>query len=145
MNKDVLTPANIELNAAPANKEEAIRNTGELLVRNGYVDKEYIEKMLEREEQKTTYMGNSLAILHGSNDAKQYVQATGIAITVVPDGVDFGEGNTAKVIFGIAGENNEHLDLLSNIAIVCSDPKAIDHILTAESEQTVIDLFSEVE
>ncbi|AQQ54453.1 PTS sugar transporter subunit IIA [Planococcus lenghuensis] len=145
MSKDVLTAANIELNATPAGKEEAIRNTGEILVANGYVDKEYIDKMLEREEQKTTYMGNFLAILHGTDNAKQYVHATGIAITVVPEGIDFGEGNTAKVIFGIAGENDEHLDLLANIAIVCSDPKTIDHILTAESKQDIIDLFSEVE
>ncbi|GAA3313331.1 hypothetical protein GCM10020331_003210 [Ectobacillus funiculus] len=45
--------------------------------------------MLEREELTSTYMGNFVAIPHGTEDAKQSVKESGIAIIQVPNGVDF--------------------------------------------------------
>ena len=77
--------------------------------------------MLEREEMTTTFMGNLVAIPHGTDDAKKEVQNSGIAIIQVPEGVDFGDGNIVKLIIGIAGKGDEHLDILSNIAIVVSE------------------------
>lgn len=144
MAKEVLTKENIELNASLENMEEAIRYTGNILVRNGYVEEAYIDKMLEREELTSTFMGNFVAIPHGTEEAKKNVLETGISVVTVPDGVDFGGGNIAKVLFGIAGKGNEHLEILSNIAIVCSEEENIQKILNAQSKEEILDLFSEV-
>ena len=121
MAKEVLSKNNIKLNVSLSGKEEAIRYTGSILVDGGYVDEGYIEKMLEREELTSTFMGNSLAIPHGTEDAKKNVLETGISVVTVPAGIDFGGGNIAKILIGIAGKGNEHLEILSNIAIVCSE------------------------
>ncbi|ETP69820.1 PTS mannitol transporter subunit IIA [Planococcus glaciei] len=144
MAKDVLSKDNIKLNVPLTGKEEAIRFTGEILVNGGYVDAGYIDKMFEREEMASTYMGNFLAIPHGTEDAKKNVFETGISVVTVPEGIDFGGGNLAKIFIGIAGKGNEHLEILSNIAIVCSEEENIEKILNARSEEEILDLFSEV-
>jgi mannitol PTS system EIIA component len=144
MAKEVLTKENIILNASLSDMEESIRFTGDILVRNGYVDEGYIGKMLEREKMASTFMGNSLAIPHGTEDAKKNVLETGISVVTVQEGVDFGGGNIAKILIGIAGKGDEHLSILSNIAIVCSEEENIEKILNAKSEEEIMDLFSEV-
>lgn len=144
MSLPILAKENIVLQAAMDNKENAIRFTGDVLVQRGYVDSAYIEKMLEREELTSTYMGNFVAIPHGTEDAKNSVKESGIAIVQVPDGVDFGNGNIVKLLIGIAGKNNEHLDILSQIAIVCSEEENVEKIIRAASAEEILALFEEV-
>ncbi|MBA4495240.1 PTS sugar transporter subunit IIA [Paenactinomyces guangxiensis] len=140
----ILTKENIQLNASIASKEDAIRKAGQILVDRGYVDAGYIEKMLERENLASTFMGNFVAIPHGTEAAKELVKKSGIAIIQVPGGVDFGDGNLVKVLIGIAGKNNEHLDILSQIAIVCSEEENIEKIVKAKDPETILNLFEEV-
>ncbi|WP_128894098.1 PTS sugar transporter subunit IIA [Longirhabdus pacifica] len=144
MDKNILNEKNITLNASFSSKEDAIKQTGQILVENGHVEASYIEKMLEREELTSTYMGNFVAIPHGTEDAKKMVLNSGLSIVQVPNGVDFGSGNIVKVLIGIAGKGNEHLDILSKIAILCSEEENINKILQASSESEMLSLFNEV-
>jgi mannitol PTS system EIIA component len=140
----VLAKENILLNQSVGTKEEAIRLTGSILVDKGYVDGSYIEKMLEREALTSTYMGNFVAIPHGTEDSKQFVKASGISFIQVPQGVDFGGGNIVKLLIGIAGKDNEHLDILSQIAIVCSEEENIEKLVAAKSADEILAIFEEV-
>ena len=140
----ILSTETILLNAEVEDKESAIRLTGNVLVERGHVDSAYIEKMLEREELTSTYMGNFVAIPHGTEDAKQSVKESGIAIIQVPNGVDFGDGNIVKLLIGIAGKDNEHLDILSQIAIVCSEEENVEKIVNAVSKEEILALFEGV-
>lgn len=144
MTTNILTAENILLHQQVSSKEEAIRLTGKILVERGYVEPDYINKMLEREKLTTTYMGNFVAIPHGTDDAKEKVKKSGIVILQVPDGVDFGGGNIVKLLIGIAGKGDEHLDILSNIAIVCSEEENVMKIVNADSEEEIISLFNGV-
>lgn len=144
MGKEVLNAENIELNMDIKNKEEAIRYVGSILVDKGYVTPGYIEKMMERETLTSTYIGNNIAIPHGTEESKKDVLETGISLITVPGGVDFGEGDTAKVIIGIAGKDGEHLEVLSQIAIVCSEEENVEKIVKATSKEEILDLFSGV-
>ena len=140
----ILSTETILLNAEVEDKESAIRLTGNVLVERGHVDSAYIEKMLEREELTSTYMGNFVAIPHGTEDAKQSVKESGIAIIQVPNGVDFGNGNIVKLLIGIAGKDNEHLDILSQIAIVCSEEENVEKIVNAASKEEILAFFEGV-
>ena len=106
------------LDQAPATKKEAIRLAGELLVKEGCVDERYIDSMIKRNEDVSTYMGNFIAIPHGTDEGKRFIKKTGISVVQVPLGVDFSNDeqveNLVTVVFGIAGANNEHLELLSH-------------------------------
>jgi mannitol PTS system EIIA component len=144
MSQSILTKENIILNATIASKEEAIKLTGSILVDKGYVESSYIEKMLEREELTSTYMGNFVAIPHGTEDSKEMVKESGISFVQVPQGVDFGAGNIVKLLIGIAGKNNEHLDILSNIAIVCSEEENIEKLVNAKTADEILAIFEGV-
>ena len=130
-------------------KEAAIRAAGQLLVDNGHVDSTYVEAMLDRENEVTTYMGNFIAIPHGTDEAKTSIHSTGISVLQIPFGVDFSddpnEEKMAMVVFGIAGVNNEHLDLLSKIAIFCSTLDNVVKLVNAENEAEIMTLFDSVE
>lgn len=144
MTLPILSVDNIVLNKGLATKEEAIRFAGQILVERGHVEPSYVEKMLEREAMTTTYMGNFVAIPHGTDDAKQQVKESGIAIIQVPAGVDFGDGNIVKLIIGIAGKGNEHLDILSNIAIFVSEEENVEAIVKASSKEEILSFFEGV-
>jgi PTS system mannitol-specific IIC component len=137
---DILRLENILLNQTLKDKTQAITMAGELLVKGGYVDEHYIAEMLKREELSTTYIGNDISIPHGTNEAKEDVKATGISVIQVPEGVDF-NGEKARVIFGIAGKDNTHLEILSNIAILCSDMENVEKIVRASTKEEIMDLL----
>ncbi|MDA9472742.1 PTS sugar transporter subunit IIA [Enterococcus sp. 5H] len=125
-----------------SDKKAAITAAGEKLVEQGYVAESYIEKMIERDTLTTTFIGNMVAIPHGTDDSKHMIHKSGIVILQVPEGVEF-EGNQVKLIIGIAGIENEHLDMLSQIALVCSDIEKVEQLVSANSEMEMIELFKE--
>lgn len=144
MSDDILTKDNIELGVKLDSQEEAIRRAGELLVQNGHVEEKYIDSMFEREKSVSTFMGNAVAIPHGTSDSKQWVEKSGLSILTVPEGVDYGDGEIAMLIIGIAGKGNEHLEILSNIAQVCSDEENVAKIVQAESKDELLAFFDDV-
>lgn len=62
--------------------------------------------MFEREKLVSTYLGESIAVPHGTVDAKDRVIKTGIVICQYPQGVAFSEdsGDVAKLVIGIAAK-----------------------------------------
>lgn len=141
MTRNILTTDKIKLNASFATKQEAIQQAGQLLVDGNHVLPDYITSMQERESIVTTYIGNGVAIPHGTNESKQMIKSTGISIIQVPDGVDFGGGNIAYLVIGIAGKNDEHLEILSNIAIICSEEENVHQLVKATSAEEIIEIF----
>lgn len=137
----ILSKDNVILHANVKNKKEAIELAGKLLVQGNHVTEEYIDKMMEREESLTTYIGNGVAIPHGTNDSKQWIRSTGISIVQIPDGVDFGNGNTAYLVIGIAAVGDEHLEIISNIAIICSEEENVRKIVQSDSAEELIAFF----
>ncbi|AYW47433.1 PTS mannitol transporter subunit IIA [Tetragenococcus osmophilus] len=139
----------ILLNQTDTTPEEVIKKSGQLLVDAGCVESAYVDAMLEREKMVSTYMGNFIAIPHGTDEAKEYVKESGISIVQVPKGIDFStadekEEKLATVVFGIAGVNNEHLDILQKIAVFCSDVGNVVKLADANSAEEVISLLGEV-
>lgn len=138
----ILMKSNIILNQASVGKEEAIRYAGRLLVQSGYVEEDYIEGMLAREEKFTTYIGNNVAIPHGENAVKDKIIASGIVVVQYPGGVDFGNGNVAKLLIGIAGKGNEHIQILSNVAEAIEEDDLLDKMLNSQDVEDIFEIFS---
>ncbi|UKS24220.1 PTS sugar transporter subunit IIA [Paenibacillus sp. HWE-109] len=137
----ILSTNKIRLNAKPKDKFEAIRMAGQLLVDAGHASSAYIDKMLEREQTLSTYMGNGLAIPHGTQDSKSLIISTGLSIVQIPDGVDFGEGELATLVIGIAAAGNEHLDILTNVAMICSEDENVEMIMKATTPEEMVSIF----
>ena len=111
----LLYPENVKVGCKADTKENVIRQVGQMLVDSGYVNPSYVDAMVKREESFSTYMGNELALPHGVEEAKKEIKASGIAVMIFPEGTDWG-GETVKVVVGIAGVGEEHLQILSVIA-----------------------------
>lgn len=143
MDKLILNENNVLLNVATEPKFSAIERVGNLLVQNGYVQKEYIEGMKKRETDVTTYIGNGIAIPHGLPEYTRYIKKSGIVVAQYPKGVSFGEGNIAYLVIGIAGQNDEHVDILSNIALVCQYKENVDMLKNAATREEIIRILTE--
>ncbi|MDQ0060302.1 PTS sugar transporter subunit IIA [Paenibacillus harenae] len=137
----ILAKEKIKLNVKVKDKYEAIRLAGQLLVDAGHVPLEYIDKMIEREEDLSTYIGGSLAMPHGTNASKTLIRSTGMAILTVPDGVDFGGDEPAQLIIGLAAVGDDHLNILTNVAMLVSEEEDMRRILNASSEEELISIF----
>lgn len=140
MDKKVLKPENIFLNQHFSSKEEAIRFAGQVLYKGGYVQESYIEAMIARDQLTSTYMGNDVAIPHGTEEAKTQVLESGVTIIQVPDGVDF-DGEKVRLIFGIAGKDGGHLEILSAIAVTCAEMENVEKMATAKSVDEIMEII----
>ena len=139
-NLPILSERNIMLGLESESKEEAIQRAGDLLVKGGYVKGNYIQAMLEREKVVSTYIGMGVAIPHGIGEAKREIKASGIVVLQYPDGVDFGE-ELAYLVIGIAGVGDEHLEILSNIAISLEDMELVERLNKTKNKKDILEVF----
>ncbi|MBZ8176001.1 PTS sugar transporter subunit IIA [Staphylococcus delphini] len=142
--ENLLRDENILLNQSISTQEEAIEKAGQLLVDSGVVKAGYVQAMKDREQIVSTFMGNALAIPHGTDEAKNEVIASGLSLLQVPEGLDW-NGEEVKVVIGIAGKDGEHLDLLSQIAITFSEEENVDKIVNAASPLAIRQVFEEAD
>ena len=116
-----LSESNIHLNANAADKQQAIEIAASALVQADNVENGYLQGMLAREQQTSTFLGNGIAIPHGTLDTRSMVKKTGVQVFQFPQGIEWGEGNIAYVVIGIAARSDEHLSLLRQLTHVLSD------------------------
>ena len=119
----------IKLDCPSITREEAIRASGQLLVEHGAVDPSYVDAMLERDREQSVYMGMGVAIPHGTNEAKGSVKKTCVTLHQYPGGVLWGD-EKAYLVFGIAGTDGEHLQVLANVAKALEDESVIEKMRT---------------
>ena len=124
--KKVLLVDSISTNRDFKTKEEATTASGQLLLENGYIEKEYIDSMLEKLDTQlfATFIGNGVAIPHGMSSGSVHVLHTGISVIQVPEGVSWGE-EIAYIIVGIAANSDEHMNVLSALATLLKMKKML--------------------
>ncbi|GMA19796.1 PTS sugar transporter subunit IIA [Arsenicicoccus piscis] len=132
------------LEGSARSRDEAITEAGRLLVASGSVDPSYVDAMHERERSVSTYVGNLLAIPHGTNEAKSAIKKTTLSFVRYPQGIDW-NGNEVKFAVGIAGMGDDHLALLQQLAGIFLDEAKVARLEAATSADNVPALLSEVD
>lgn len=134
---------NIHLGLKAANKEEAIRFAGNKLVELGYAEPEYVDAMFEREALVPTYLGESIAVPHGTVEAKDRVKKTGIVICQYPSGIQFTEDDddVAKLVIGIAAKNDEHIQVITTITNALDEPEAIKKLTSTNDVEEILNIL----
>lgn len=137
----ILSRNSIRVGATAADKWDAIHTAGKLLVKGGYVNMEYIDAMIEREQITTTYLGMGIAIPHGTAKAKKEVLHTGISVVQYPDGVPFGD-EKAYLVIGIAGVGDEHLELLARISEALEDEQVLERLKSTTDADEIYEVLN---
>lgn len=130
-----LSVQDIHPGASAGSKDEAIRQVAAALAQAGNVADGYVNGMLARELQTSTYLGNGIAIPHGTTETRDQVLKTGVKVFQFPQGIAWGEGQTAYVAIGIAASSDEHLGLLRQLTHVLSDDDVAEQLKNAASAE----------
>ena len=134
--QEVLTVESIVLAGTARTRDDAIEEAGRLLVNCGAVEPTYVEAMHEREGSVSTYMGNGLAIPHGTNEAKDSIRRTGISFVRYAEPIDW-NGKPAEFVVGIAGAGKDHMALLTKIAGVFLNSGEVARLRDATSPDEI--------
>lgn len=139
-----LTSDAVFLGLKAADKNEAIKFAGEQLVKLGNVAPEYVDGMFAREELVSTYLGESIAVPHGTIEAKQHVQKTGIVFCQYPEGIQWGEDedDIAKMVIGIAAQGDEHNMVLMAITNSLDDEEAVERLQNTTNPEDVLKILN---
>ena len=136
-----ITAADVQLGLSPVDRERCIRDSGALLVARGCVAEPYVDAMVERDRLTSVYIGMGIAIPHGTNEAKDAVQKTGVVLQQYPEGVSWGD-ERAQLVFGIAGKGEEHLEVLANICRILEDEAVLEKMKTTDDVDWVVSVLS---
>lgn len=138
----IIDRAGIKLGCKSVSREEAIRAAGQLLVDHGAVDPSYIDAMMRRDQEQSVYMGMGVAIPHGTNDAKESVKKSCVVLLQYPEGIDWGGDEPAYLVFGIAGANGTHLQVLANVAKALEDESVVEKMRTTTDVDWLVQMLS---
>jgi PTS system mannitol-specific IIA component len=116
----LLPEGSLDLNAVAASRDDAIRQAGALLVAAGAVDPDYVEQMLERERVVSTFVGDGIAMPHGTLTAKSDVLNEGLSVLLLQKPVDWA-GQPVTLVIGIAAHGRRYITLLSQLASALLD------------------------
>lgn len=134
----ILSIDRIRVQGRAADKEDAIRQSGQLLVETRCVAPAYVDGMLAREETMSTYLGNGVAIPHGAYDNREDIYQTGISVLQVPDGVVWEEDEVAYLIIGIAASSDEHVGVLASLAEVIEDEELTHQLCQTDDPHLIL-------
>lgn len=137
----ILSTETVRLRAQAHDKQDAIRQAGELLVQVGCVIPNYVSGMLAREQTMSTYLGNGIAIPHGRDENRADIRRTGISVLQFPDGVEWEPGERAYLVIGIAALADEHMGVLANLAEVIEDEAAAGALAGASDPMQIVELL----
>ena len=133
----------ILLGRRPASREDAVRTIGELMVAQGEVTARYLDGMLEKEARHGTWITDGVALPHGTNEVKPEIRRSSVVVLQMPEGVDWGNGRTVYLAFGLAGKGDEHLHLLAGLAAVLEKKQLVEKMIHATDAREIIAMLSE--
>jgi len=141
----ILSKDRISLRASAADKLDAIRKAGELLVKSGCVLPEYVEGMLKREESMSTSLGNGVAIPHGVYENREHILHTGISVLQLTEAVEWDDGDPVVMVIGIAASGDEHVGVLANLAEVIDNEETLAELLKTNDPDVIVKHLGEKE
>ncbi|MFC3609505.1 phosphoenolpyruvate--protein phosphotransferase [Stutzerimonas tarimensis] len=136
-----LLPPHIRMHQSAPDKAAALTLLAEVLVADGLVAEGYLDGLKAREAQGSTYLGQGLAIPHGTPDTRELVLDTGVRLLQFPDGVDWGEGQRVYLAIGIAARSDEHLQVLQMLTRALGEADLSQALQEAESPEAILALL----
>jgi len=132
----------VRLRAKASDKQEAIRQVGQLLVESGCIEAGYVDSMLGREKVANTYLGNGISIPHGLPKDRDLIKRTAIAVVQIPSGVTWNQGETVQLVVGIAAASDEHIEVLRRLTRVLGDEEQVARLTQTTDARDIIEALT---
>lgn len=127
---------NIILNCESESPEDIIRRCGRMMVDSGYATEDYIEGMIQRDQEFSVAIGCHVAIPHGIENVRECIKKTGLVVLTYPQGIQWGE-ETVKLVIGIAALGEEHMDVLTVISEIAGSEEDTDALVSGADVDTL--------
>jgi mannitol PTS system EIIA component len=137
----LLGEGGIQLEATATDRLDAVSQAGALLVERGAVEPSYVGSMLRRETTVSTYVGNGVAMPHGTIAGKNAVHRDALSLLRFPEAVDW-NGEPVRIVVGIAAAHGGHIAMLARLADVLLDAGTVQRILAADTAEDVLAAFA---
>ncbi len=131
----------IRLDLSVGSRDDAIRQAGSLLVQSGAVVPAYIDSMLERENLVSTFVGEGIAVPHGTLADNHTVKRQALSLIRFVPAVDW-QGQNVDLVIGIAAVGKDQISLLSRLASLLLGPGNAASLRSAKTATEVHELFS---
>lgn len=138
------TTAQIAMGQVAVDKAAALDLLAARLVEDGLVAEGYLAGLQAREAQGSTFLGQGIAIPHGTPQTRDQVFATGVRLMQFPAGVDWGDGQIVHLAIVIAARSDEHLSLLQQLTRALGEGDLAEALSRAESAEAVVQLLQGV-
>jgi phosphocarrier protein FPr len=136
-----LTVEQISMARTAVDKSAALQLLADLLVADGLVADGYLTGLQNREKQGSTFLGQGIAIPHGTPETRDQVFATGVRLIQFPEGVDWGDGHMVYLAIGIAAKSDEHLRLLQLLTRALGETDLGEALRQADSPEALLKLL----
>jgi phosphocarrier protein FPr len=136
-----LTVEQISMAQSAVDKSAALNLLADLLVADGLVAKGYLTGLQAREQQGSTFLGQGIAIPHGTPETRDQVFATGVRLMQFPEGVDWGDGQIVYLAIGIAAKSDEHLRLLQLLTRALGETDLGEALRQAKDPEALLKLL----
>lgn len=136
-----LTEEQISMGQTAVDKSAALHLLADKLVADGLVAEGYLAGLKAREAQGSTFLGQGIAIPHGTPETRDQVFATGVRLLQFPDGVDWGDGQIVYLAIGIAAKSDEHLRLLQLLTRALGETDLGQALRRASSPEALLKLL----
>ncbi|WP_186181750.1 phosphoenolpyruvate--protein phosphotransferase [Burkholderia gladioli] len=137
----LLTAGQVRLAARAASRHDAIDQAGALLVEAGVIEPAYVASLHGREQVSNTYLGHGVAIPHGLQEDRHLIRRTGVAVLQLPDGVEWRDGERARLVVAIAAQSDQHIVLLQRLTRLIADPARLAQLLATRDPLAIVNVL----
>lgn len=121
--------------------EEAIRESGKVLLEKGIIEKRYLDKVIENVKTIGPYIVIAPMIALSHARPEDGAKAPGMSLLMLEEPVDFSKKQDRKaraIITLAANDENAHLEALSQMSTMLMEN--METFLGANDKQTILDL-----
>lgn len=141
MADQVLSADAVHLEVTANSRKDAVRICGHYLLEAGAIEPAYIDAMWERELLMSSYVGEGVAIPHGTDASRTYVRHAQLVVVRFATPIDW-DGEAVGLAVGIASAGHEHVEVLGALAEALLDGEVRARLFNSKQPREIADLLT---
>ena len=137
----LLSKSGIHFGATASSKMEDVALCGAALQSIGAASKEYADAMWVREQIASSYLGNAVAMPHGTDESRKFVHFGQIVFLRFEQPFIW-DDEEVRICIGIAAQGDEHVDIIGNLADALLDEEKFNTLLTTDNSDQVLAILN---